>query len=47
MVVSPIEGLFRSTATNSAKAAHYLVKDGYGNQKVRYGTLEEVLALLY
>ena len=46
MVVSPIEGLFKSTATNSAKAAHYLVKDGYGNQKVRYGTLEEVLALV-
>jgi hypothetical protein len=47
MVVSPIEGLFHSTATNSAKAAHYLVKDGYGNQQVRYGTLEAVLALLY
>ncbi len=46
MVVSPIEGLFTSTATNSAKAAHYLVKDGYGNQKVRYGTLEEVLSLI-
>jgi len=46
MVVSPIEGLFSSTATNSAKAAHYLVKDGYGNQKVRYGTLEEVLSLI-
>lgn len=47
MVVSPIEKLYHSTATNSAKAAHYLSRDGYGNQKVRYGTLEEVLALLY
>ena len=47
MVVSPIEEMFHLTATNSAKAAHYLVKDGFGNQRVRYGTLEEVLALLY
>jgi predicted aconitase len=46
MVVSPIEGLFQVTATSSAKAAHYLAMDKYGGQRVRYGTLEEVLALL-
>jgi len=46
MVVSPIEGLFQVTATSSAKAAHYLAMDKYGGQRVRYGTLEEVLDLL-
>lgn len=47
MVVSPIEGLYTVTATSSAKAAHYLAMDSYGNQKVRYGKLEDLLALVY
>jgi predicted aconitase len=46
MVVTPIEEIFHRTATNSAKAAHYLSMDKFGNQKVLYGGLERVLSLV-
>jgi len=41
MVVSPIEKLFKTTAVNSAKAAHYL--PGFCKQKVVFGNMEELL----
>lgn len=41
MVVSPLEEQFKSSATNSGKAAKYL--PGFCKQRVKFGSLEEIL----
>ena len=41
MVVSPIEKLFKTTAVNSGKAAHYL--PGFCKQKVVFGNINDLL----
>ena len=41
MVVSPIETLFKTTAVNSGKAAHYL--PGFCKQKVVFNSIEGLL----
>lgn len=47
MVVAPLERRFRTTATDSGKAAYYLPTERYGNQKMVYGTTGEVLAYFW
>jgi predicted aconitase len=43
-VVTPVENKHKVTALNSAKAAFYMPKEGFGSQKIVYGSTEELLA---
>lgn len=43
-VVTPVENRHKVTALNSAKAAFYMPKEGFGSQRICYGSTEELLA---
>lgn len=43
-VVTPVENKHKVTGLNSAKAAFYMVKEGFGSQRVFYGSTEELLS---
>jgi predicted aconitase len=43
-VVTPVENKHKVTALNSAKAAFYMPKEGFGSQKIVYGGTEELLS---
>lgn len=43
-VVTPVENKHKVTALNSAKAAFYMPKEGFGGQKIYYGGTEELLS---
>jgi predicted aconitase len=43
-VVTPVENKHKVTALNSAKAAFYMPKEGFGSQRICYGTTEELLS---
>ncbi len=43
-VVTPVENKHKVTALNSAKAAFYMPKEGFGSQRVCYGATEDLLA---
>jgi predicted aconitase len=43
-VVTPVENKHKVTALNSAKAAFYMPKEGFGSQKIVYGSTEELLS---
>lgn len=43
-VVTPVENKHKVTALNSAKAAFYMPKEGFGSQRIVYGSTEELLA---
>ncbi|MEM1614194.1 MAG: aconitase X, partial [Thermoplasmatales archaeon] len=43
MVVSPLSNKYSSTGTNSGKASFYLPLKGYGNQKVTFMAIIDLL----
>jgi phosphomecalonate degydratase large subunit len=43
-VVTPVENKHKVTALNSAKAAFYMPKEGFGSQRVVYRSTEELLS---
>jgi hypothetical protein len=43
-VVTPVENKHKVTALNSAKAAFYMPKEGFGGQKIYFGTTQELLS---
>jgi predicted aconitase len=43
-VVTPVENKHKVTALNSAKAAFYMPKEGFGSQRIVYGSTEELLS---
>jgi len=43
-VVTPVENKHKITALNSAKAAFYMPKEGFGGQKIYFGSTEELLS---
>ncbi len=47
MVVAPIEAKYKSTGTNSAKAATYLPSPGFCSQKVAYNDTNNLLEMLF
>jgi hypothetical protein len=43
-VVTPVENRHKVTALNSAKAAFYMPKEGFGGQRIYYGSTLELLS---
>lgn len=43
-VVTPVENRHKVTAVNSAKAAFYMPKEGFGGQRIYFGSTEELLS---
>jgi predicted aconitase len=43
-VVTPVENKHKVTALNSAKAAFYMPKEGFGGQRIFFGSTWELLS---